>query len=360
MIIDLIILGTIAGVAVGIGIGAFTAKNSKSASRMAKLQRKIETGKIKSDSPKARSRVAKHFLKQFHGMTFGVRDLQTRVNSFKIKSKVNDDTDFQPIWKLDSFRGKENKPLKKLYKYKTKEAYKKLKGRRLCLVCTIAQTIRRHQTKDLKDVMAIKGFMKPAINDAKAGGNYLLRIAESRDGSKPYHSCRYQMASGIVKYQEQGKEKQFQPCKIFGKIINRNIKKHGSKWLDFSRFSIDYPVGKSETVFAPDRFVLGCANTENVMYQASKLLMIASSCAKLNENPEIDKIRMIDGPEGKEKIVIMSREDFKSYVNDYSKSDVAKKAIEEINEIDSNSKRFVEDQLNEFAGEKSSDAAPER
>lgn len=346
------VIGSIATAVAITGASVFASRNAGSLRRMTGFQHKVETGEVKSNSSKARRIFKKHILKQFHGMSFGVLDLQSRVNSFKTKSSINDDDDFKQVWQINNFFGSENKPLRKRYKYETKEVYKNLKGKRLCLICTIAQQIRKPKMKNVVDIMKTNGFMKDPIVGACQGGTYLMPIAQANKGKgngKTYHSCRYQMSSDIIQYEREGVEQQFEPCKVFGKIIKRNIEKCGSSKPVFSRFSIDYPIDKSTDSIAPDRFVLGCSKTDNIMYQSSKLLMIASACSKLNNNKEIDKIRLVDGPENKERIEIMSREDFMDYVAQYVRSEEYGNARQEIACVNPRCVDFIEGNLNDFS-----------
>lgn len=350
-----IIVGVIAGASLVSGAGIFTAKNAGTRTRMSSFQRKVETGKIQSDSKKAKKKFQKCILKQFHNITFGFADLQTQVNSFRMKRAVNND-DFADLWKIDNLK---ERNLKLLYKYKTKEVYKNFKGKKLSLIGRLAQSGRKRaiSSRQIVDVMKEKGFMKAAIAQSGIEGSYLLPLAKT-DSGKVYHSCRYQMAADVRRYDENGEEKQFNPNKLFGRIVKRNIESFGVTRSKFVRFNIDYPITKSEKTERPDRFVLGCANIDenNLMYQSSKLLVIANACSKL-KNSEIDKVRMIEGVKGKEKCQIMTREEFKDHVANYFRSGAFLNASEELKAIDEQALKFIEDQIKGFIGIERSEVA---
>lgn len=331
-----IVVGTIALAGLISGGGMGFANNNRSAGRMARFQRRVEVGgKISPDSNAARRKLKKHIKKQRKVMKFGVRDLQMRVNSVKSKSKANLDASFERIWVLDRVSGN----VKKLYRCKAKEVIQDLKGKNL--------KHRKSASMGIPDVMKTNGFMKAPIMNAGEGGTYLIPVAQTLENT--YHGCTYQMASEIVG--NENSETKFDPCGMFGNILKRNIKKCGMKFSGlgqtFTRYSIDYPEIGGERP-KPDRFVLGCNNTSNVMFNASKILMIAKACSKFNQHKDMGKVRVIEGVGDGVQVDIKTRAQFRVYVNDLMTEKSFKKGLKEIENIDPSAANYIQHELRDF------------
>lgn len=331
-----IVVGTIAGIALATGGGMSFVNNNRSAGRMERFQRRVEVGgKISPDSNAARRKLKKHIKKQRKVMKFGVRDLQMRVNSVKSKTKANLDESFERIWVLDRVSGN----VRKLYRCKAKEVIQDLKGKTLIH--------RKSASLGIPDVMKTNGFMKAPIVNAGKGGTYLIPVAQTLENT--YHGCTYQMASEIVG--DESSATKFDPCGVFGKILKRNIKKCGMRFpglgQTFSRYSIDYPEVEGGRP-SPDRFVLGCNNTSNVMFNASKILMIAKACSKFNQHRDLGKVRVIEGVGDGVQVDIKTRAQFRAYVNDFMAEKSFKKGLKEIENIDPSAANYIQHELRDF------------
>ena len=347
----------IAGAA-GVGFG-FTANNAGSTTRMARTQTKITSGKIQYDTPKARRIFKRGIIKAWHTQAFDNKDLLMDVNSFPTSSNVNSDKDFEQLLKFDSYRG--HRDLKRLYRYKGKMCFRDL-GRGLS---DRAQRRRdkklaKFEEKGVKDVIKESGFIKSKVEDYGINGSHVVPIAVSKSG-KEYHDCRYSMASKpVVDYVTE--EEKFKPSSLFGKLINKQtstgksyIKAYGSSSLNFARFGIDYP---TETGVDADRFILGCSNLTNPMYQASKLLVLAKACGNFNASKQthedgsvgygIDKVRIIEGTRGKEKATVLKADKFKEYMSAYVTSSEYINSLNELGAIDPKAVDYIENMVNEF------------
>ena len=364
MVLDLIIAGTFALAAALLGGAGMASKNAGSTRRVTKSEEKVVEGKIKYDSSKARKRLKKGIVKANFTMFFNNKDLLMDANSFSTSSNVNDDSDFEPLIKIDSYRG--HGELRRLYRYKGKKCVKDL-GRGL----SDGAKKRREEklakfengTKfraPVKDVIKESGFIKSKVEDYGINGSYIVTIAKSKTG-KEFHACRYAMASKPV-VDTITKNEQFRPSSLFGKLLAQQtsdgksyIRKYGSKNLTFARFGVDYPI---ETGVDADRFILGCSNLNNPMYQASKLLVLAKACQNFNASRRmlddgsveygIDKVRIIEGTRGKEKATVLKTDKFKEYVSAYVASDEYINSLNELGALDPKAVDYIEGVVNEF------------
>ncbi len=359
MVLDLIIAGTFALAAALLGGAGMASKNAGSTRRVTKSEEKVVEGKIKYDSSKARKRLKKGIVKAKFTMFFNNKDLLMDANSFSTSSNVNDDRDFEPLIKIDDYRG--HGELRRLYRYKGKMCVRDLgKGLSNRAQRKRENKLAKLESNGVKDVIKESGFIKSKVEDYGITGSYIVTIAKSKTG-KEFHACRYAMASKPV-VDTITKNEQFRPSSLFGKLLAQQtsdgksyIRKYGSKNLTFARFGVDYPI---ETGVDADRFILGCSNLNNPMYQTSKLLVLAKACQNFNASRRmlddgsvgygIDKVRIIEGTRGKEKVAVLKTDKFKEYISAYVASDEYINSLNELGALDPKAVDYIEGVVNEF------------
>lgn len=331
-----IVVGTLAGLVLGTGGCTSLARNVFPSKRAAKLQQKAVAGKYRAT--KLNRKLIKNYKRQKMALKLGRMPLLERINHFKYP--VNGDRDFDKVWDTTIA----DKSWKIIGIAKSEKKIAELKGKG---VQKATRKVRNIVSRKGKGPMKTYGWTEGEKVGSAAGNGRVNFIQgygqENVDGtfdSGVDNECLYQMfaTSDVTKYG-------YDPGDLFKNAQDEYRNQRTEENGRFSRFGIDYPTTSS---LCPDRFVVGDGSS-NKMFTTQKLVMLANACAKLEENPDVKKIRIVDeSKSGKKRVSVIAREDVGDYVKDFAKSFAGKSALSALRRIDSNQATAIVDTIRGF------------
>lgn len=358
----------VAGIAiacVSVATPIFTAKKISPSKRAAKLESRMAGEKY---SGKTISRkLIKNYNRQKTALHFHRKPLMERVNYFKFS--VNGDDDFNQIW--DKRTTDKTWRMIGIAKSKKKIAQLKLEKASNSLQRSKAQ---RKLNKANKQIAKLAEFGKGAMKDygwmeagylAKSAGNVFVNTLhqyDKDDKSKVDNEVEYQMIATRNK-EEYG----YDAGDIFGKLQKKarsgklkgalGSSKYKNAGASFKRFGIDYPT-TSEFSSVPDRFVVGekfwKSNIKatlmhaNIMFGSLKLVMLANACAKLSDDKDMKKIRIIDESKIRNKVQVVNREDVAEYIQNFINSQKGQLALKTLLTIDKGQAQAIQETIQGF------------
>lgn len=316
----------IATLIVGLGGWALdkTRRKGNQRARTANAEKDIVMGKKMGKSRDKALR--KIYDRQITAIRWGRMPLMEKVNSFNYN--VNKDSAFAPLWVESNLLGSSNRGQRKLSICKSKIKIAELKNKNIGKLNKLRkkkdEIIEEYGKGPMKEMGWIESITK------SAGGKYLNQLKGYGPLEGGTHArgedyeVRYQMAA------TSDDTKGYDPGDLFQKAQSQFRNNLPTTRATFKRFGVNYPITEG---LVPDRFVVGNNKT---IFNVSKLIILANACSKISEDPDLQKVQVIDESQSKnsDKVKYLTRSQFAQYVSAYVSSESGKKGLEDLKEID--------------------------
>lgn len=332
----------IATLVIGLGGWALdkTRRNGNQRARTANAEKDIVMGKKMGKSRDKALR--KIYKRQITAIRWGRMPLMEKVNSFNFK--VNEeDSGFAPLWEQSNLMGSSNSTLRKLSICKSKIKIAELKNKNIGKLNELRkkkdEIIEEYGKGPMKEMGWIESITK------SAGGKYLSKLkgyGPLEEGGTYAHGedyeVRYQMAA------TSDDTKEYDPGDLFKKALSKFRNNLPTTRATFKRFGVNYPITER---LVPDRFVVGNNKT---IFNVSKLIILANACSKISEDPDLQKVQVIDESQSKnsDKVKYLTRSQFAQYVSAYVSSESGKKGLEDLTKIDKSQTKAIQDTLSNY------------